>query len=261
MNAPSSKSDVILRIEDTSVQFGGLKALAQVGMNVEEREIRGIIGPNGAGKTTLFNVLTGLYRPTSGKITFSSVNITGWPPYRIAALGITRTFQNIRLFPNMSVFDNILVGQHTQSHSGWFPCMLRLKPMRSEENSLRERAHELISFVDLRGEKNTPAKDLPYGKQRRVELARSLASKPKLLLLDEPTAGMNSNESSEMMDIILKIRELGVTILLVEHDMKVAMGISDKITVLDMGNKIAEDSPSNIQKNKMVIAAYLGKEI
>jgi len=250
----------LLEFRNISMHFGGIKAIEDLDMRVKENQIMSIIGPNGAGKTTIFNCITGLTRPVKGSIFFSDVNIVNLQPHEIARLGIARTFQNIRLFKEMSVIDNIIVAQHCRTSSGIIDAVLMLRKFRREERIIREKAMEYLEFVGLYDFANTMSGSLPYGAQRKLEIARALASEPSLILLDEPTAGMNPQETVQVMELIEKIKKLGKTVLLIEHDMKVVMGISEWIVVMDHGVKIAEGIPEDIKNNKLVIEAYLGKE-
>ena len=250
----------ILETRSITKRFGGLSAVDKVSIQIPEGSIYSIIGPNGAGKTTLFNCITGFYPPDEGDMLFKDKSLLGFSPDRVTRQGISRTYQNIRLFPAMTALENILVGAHPQLKSNWVDAILHTPRQRTEEESALQDAQELLNFVGLKGKGDLFARNLPYGEQRRLEMARALANKPAIILLDEPTAGMNPNESATMMRFIQNLRdELGTTILLIEHDMKVVMGISEFIYVLDFGQLIAKGTPGEIQKNPQVIESYLGR--
>jgi branched-chain amino acid transport system ATP-binding protein len=240
-------------------EFGGLVAVDDVEFTVPLGSIVSLIGPNGAGKTTFFNMLTGVYKPTDGSVIFNGEDLTGKPPHAFTQRGIGRTFQNIRLFQNMTALENVLVGMHTQLKGKLLESILRTPRVKKEEVAARERARELLDYSGLRRKDSEIGRNLSYGDQRRLEVARALATNPKLVLLDEPTAGMNPQETAEFTSFVSRLRDdRGLTVLLIEHDMRVVMGVSDRVTVLDYGEKIAEGTPSEIQKNDRVIEAYLG---
>ena len=250
----------ILRTEHIVQRFGGMEALKDISMRVESGEIVGVIGPNGAGKTTLFNCITGMYCPTEGRVHMLGTDITGWRPYRITAHGFARTFQNIRLFKDQSVLDNVKIGLHNQITYSTLTGILRLPKYHKAEKEMNEKAMELLKVFDLEKEADFLASNLPYGKQRKLEIARALATNPKLLLLDEPAAGMNPNETKELMETIHFVRdEFDMTVLLIEHDMKLVSGICEKLTVLNFGQVLAEGKTTEVLNDPQVIKAYLGE--
>jgi len=252
----------ILQMDHVDIYFGGLKAVSDVNINLNKGELVGLIGPNGAGKTTIFNLLTGVYAPTKGDIKVNEKSIVGLKPYKITSKGVARTFQNIRLFSNMTVLDNVKIAYHQHSKHNFLQSIFRLPTHYAGENEITEKAISLLKVFGLEKEKDEAAKNLPYGKQRRLEIARALAARPSLLLLDEPAAGMNPQETQELMDLISFIRnEYELTILLIEHDMSLVMGICERIYVLDHGIVIAEGSPQEIKEHPKVIEAYLGEEV
>ncbi|RHW33486.1 ABC transporter ATP-binding protein [Lysinibacillus yapensis] len=251
---------MVLEIKNVSKNFGGIHALRNVSFSIKQGEIYGLIGPNGAGKTTMFNLITNIFEPSSGEIVFNDENITGLKSHKITEKGICRTYQNIRLFSQMSALKNVMVGGHSRSSSGVFSSVFRTKAQRKEEQELEKNAEELLKLVGLFENKDLLAENLAYGQQRRLEIARALASKPKLLLLDEPAAGMNEKETDSLYDLIKIIQSKGITVLIIEHDMPLVMKLCDRIAVLNFGEKLAEGTPYEIQNNEAVIEAYLGKE-
>lgn len=252
--------EILLETKDLTMEFYGLKAISGLNLRIEKGLIHAIIGPNGSGKTTLFNLISGIYNPIKGKIFFNGQDITGQSPFKIAEMGIARTFQNIRLFRTLSVLENVMVGQHFRTKEGFLASAIMLNKIKREEERVREKAIEILRIMRLEKEVHRKAHELPYGDRRLLELARALASEPELLMVDEPTAGMNDIETFNTMDIINRIKGKGITVLLVEHHMKVVMGISDRISVLNYGEKIAEGAPVQIQEDERVVEAYLGRK-
>jgi branched-chain amino acid transport system ATP-binding protein len=255
-----SETTRILDVDHLTLRFGGLTALDDVSFHINEGEILGLIGPNGAGKTTCFNAITGVYKPTSGVISFQGESLAGKKRFEITQSGIARTFQNIRLFPTMTALENVLVGADAQHTTGIVSALFRLPKHRREEAQGHDRAMELLRFMGLARKADELAANMSYGDQRRLEIARAMATQPKLICLDEPAAGFNPQEKRVLMDLIRKVRDQGYTVLLIEHDMRLVMGVTDRIVVLEFGKKIAEGTPAEIRDNPAVIAAYLGVE-
>jgi len=254
----SEKNEVMLEVQNLTIRFGGLVAVNEVNFQVQKGSIFGLIGPNGAGKTTLFNMISGVYAPTSGKVIFDGVEIQGKPPYKVNSLGIARTYQNINLFKSMSILENVMVGCHSRSKAGLAASVLRTRAQRREERTVVEKCRGILDFMELGGKADFLASSLSYGEQRRLEISRALASEPKMLLLDEPAAGMNGAEKEELQQTIRKIADQGITVLLVEHDMKLVMNVTQQICVISFGKRIGYGTPEEIQKNPAVIEAYLG---
>ena len=248
----------MLKLEQVTIRFGGLVAVNDVSTEIKKGDIFGLLGPNGAGKTTMFNIISGVYAPTSGKVIFDGEEIQGRTQDKINQAGIARTYQNINLFNKMTVLENVMIGCHSRTSAGLFDAVFMTRKQRTEEAEVREKCRELLGFLGLQEKENLLAQNLPYGDQRRLEIARAMASNPKLLLLDEPAAGMNMNEKNELAEIIRNIRDKGITVLLVEHNMKLVMSVCNHICVLNFGKKLAEGTPEYIQNHEDVIAAYLG---
>lgn len=254
-----SQEATMLRINDISISFGGLQALSEININADKNTVHGIIGPNGAGKTTLFNIITGMYKPDTGSIFMEEHDMTGIKPYQLVPLGIARTFQNIRIFHKMTVLENVLIGQHVHTPTPVLSILVKGKKAQNAEKEAREKAMRALEVMGLEDNADEIVTNLPYGKQRLVEFARALAAEPKIILLDEPAAGMNPTEKTNLLDIITKLRAQGYTFILIDHDMKLVMNICDKISVLDHGKVISQGKPEEVRNNPDVISAYLGK--
>jgi branched-chain amino acid transport system ATP-binding protein len=255
-----NNSTTILKVEGLTKRFGGLVAISDLSFDVESGTITAIIGPNGAGKTTLFNLISGLIQPDSGRIVFNKKRIDTKKPWEIPYLGIARTFQNLRVFPNMTILENVMMGRYTHSSGGIFSCAMRLRASRKEEREIRERAKHWMQFMNIESIRDRKLKEIPFEKQRMVEITRAVASEPAVILLDEPAAGLSITETKSLIDMIYRVKELGTTILIVEHDIDLIMEISGYIIVLDFGKKIAEGAPKEVRNDERVIAVYLGEE-
>ena len=258
MSPVAHPSQALLRVENLSREFGGVLAIENLSFTVAKGDIHSIIGPNGAGKTTLFNLITGVYKPSGGTVLFDGATVSGLPPYRLAARGMSRTFQNLQIFFNMTAVENVMVGRHLHLNGTLLPALFRFPSLVRKDREAKERAAELMASVGLAKYVDAHASSMPYGALKRLEIARALASEPKLLLLDEPAAGLNATESREIDEVIKKVAASGITVILVEHDMKMVMGISDRITALNYGRKLAEGTPAEVAANADVVAAYLG---